>query len=221
MEDTLAVEAAVRVLEDAPSLNAGRGSHPKSDGSIEMDALIMDGRTLALGAVAAIQRVRNPVSLARAVMDTPHALLAGAGASAFADSIAFPRCEASDLFVARDRPPATSDTVGAVARDLSGDLAAATSTGGVPRQLPGRVGEGSPEDGSTGGIIWRIIAFTTIRTMTGACYTRRLAALRGPPYVRNELDGWRPLEGRPTYGTNSMVGGPERAALRTRTRRDQ
>ena len=136
-----AVEAAVRVLEDAPALNAGRGSHPKSDGSIEMDALIMDGERLALGAVAAVRRVRNPVSLARRVMETPHTLLAGEGASRFADSIGFPRCDEAELRVPGREPPPSEGTVGAVARDAAGHLAAATSTGGVPRQLPGRVGD--------------------------------------------------------------------------------
>jgi beta-aspartyl-peptidase (threonine type) len=137
-----AVEEAVRALEDAPALNAGRGSHPKSNGVVEMDALIMDGATLALGAVAAVGRVGNPVSLARRVMEeTPHTLLVGEGASAFADAIGFPRCTNAELLVA---PPSTApahDTVGAVAIDAHGNLAAATSTGGVRQQVPGRVGD--------------------------------------------------------------------------------
>jgi beta-aspartyl-peptidase (threonine type) len=150
-----AVEAAVRSLEDAPSMNAGRGSLPKSNGIVEMDAMIMDGGTLTLGAVAAVQRVRNPVSLARAVMEqTPHTLLVAEGASAFADGIGFPRCTNEDLLVPRtapshDWPPPTADTVGAVAIDAAGNLAAATSTGGVPGQMPGRVGD-SPLVGAGG-----------------------------------------------------------------------
>jgi len=136
-----AVEVAVRVLEDAPVLNAGRGSYPKSDGRIEMDAIIMEGERLALGAVAAIRRVRNPVALARRVMDqTPHTLLTGDGASAFADSIGLPRCEDDDLRVPWREVP-SEGTVGAVALDAAGNVAAATSTGGVPRQMPGRVGD--------------------------------------------------------------------------------
>ena len=144
-----AVEAAVRALEDAPELNAGRGSLPNADGAIELDAMLMDGASLAVGAVAAVQRVRNPVSLARRVMsDTPHVLLAGEGASRFADSIGFPRCTNEELRVPRSEAPAT-DTVGAVAIDDAGNVAAATSTGGIPRKMPGRVGD-SPIAGAGG-----------------------------------------------------------------------
>jgi beta-aspartyl-peptidase (threonine type) len=114
-----------------------------------MDALIMDGTTLAFGAVAAVQRVRNPISLARRVMsDTPHAMIAGEGASAFADGISFPRCSNEDLLVERTAV-AASDTVGAVAIDDAGTVAAATSTGGTPRKLAGRVGD-SPIAGAGG-----------------------------------------------------------------------
>ena len=130
-------------------LNAGRGSLRTSAGGVEMDALIMDGATLGLGAVAAVTRVRHPVSLAREVMRrTHHALLAGDGAGSFADGIGFPRCDESELIV--ERPPApASDTVGAVACDDAGNLAAATSTGGTPGKLPGSVGD-SPLAGAGG-----------------------------------------------------------------------
>ncbi len=142
-----AVEAAVRMLEDDLIFNAGRGSHPTSAGMVEVDAMIMDGRDLALGAVAAVQRVLHAVSLARAVMDrTPHTLLAGAGAGAFADSIGFPRVANEDLLPPRD-DPTVHDTVGAVALDARGNVAAATSTGGIPKKMPGRVGD-SPLVGS-------------------------------------------------------------------------
>lgn len=157
-----AVETAVRILEDCPVLDAGRGSYPNRGGEIEMDALIMDGRTLNLGAVAAVQRVRYPTSLARRVMtDTVHHFLVGAGAEAFADSIGFPRCELADLWVeemavqpavqpaAHSQPAPTSDTVGAVALDAEGNLAAATSTGGTRYKMPGRVGD-SPLVGAGG-----------------------------------------------------------------------
>lgn len=152
-----AVEAAVCILEDEPSLDAGRGSYLTSAGQIEMDALIMDGRTLDLGAVAAVQRVRHPISLARRVMsDLPHTFLVGAGAEAFADDIGFPRCTLEDLLVAHNleahlaaqrRPGDLGDTVGAVALDVHGNLAAATSTGGTRHKMPGRVGD-SPLVGS-------------------------------------------------------------------------
>lgn len=158
-----AVETAVHILEDCPALDAGRGSYPNANGDIEMDALIMDGRTLAMGAVAAIQRVRHPISLARRVMsDTPHTFLVGPGADAFADRIGFPRCGAAELIVPPESGAAPSesdgaqpaagplgDTVGAVALDMAGNLAAATSTGGTRDKMPGRVGD-SPLVGSGG-----------------------------------------------------------------------
>ena len=149
-----AVETAVHILEDCPALDAGRGSYLNANGEVEMDALIMDGRSLDLGAVAAIQRVRHPISLAREVMEqTPHAFLVGAGADAFADRIGFPRCAVEELLgetaVVAPSPGPLGDTVGAVALDAQGNLAAATSTGGTRQKLPGRVGD-SPLVGSGG-----------------------------------------------------------------------
>lgn len=136
-----AVELAVRALEDSPALNAGRGSHPRSDGSIEMDAIVMDGRTLDLGAVACVRRVLHPVSLARLVLiHSPHTLLVAHGAERFADEMGFPRCDEAELRVPEGADPAT-DTVGAAACDAVGNLAVAASTGGVRRQAPGRVGD--------------------------------------------------------------------------------
>lgn len=155
-----AVEAAVRVLEDCPALDAGRGSYPTRAGTIEMDAMVMDGADLGLGAVAAVGGVRHPVSLARLVMErSGHSLLVGPGAEAFADALGFPRCDDADLRV--DQPPVADtpdaraaagpqgDTVGAVALDQGGGLAAATSTGGTVDKLPGRVGD-SPLAGAGG-----------------------------------------------------------------------
>ncbi len=146
-----AVEAAVIILEDCPVLDAGRGSYPNAEGNVEMDALIMDGHALNMGAIAAIQRVRHPVTLARRVMlESGHNFLVGPGADAFADSIAFPRCDVSELLVneSSEQPavapkvaPSLGDTVGAVALDAHGNLAAATSTGGTPNKRPGRVGD--------------------------------------------------------------------------------
>lgn len=142
-----AVEAAVMILEDCPVLDAGRGSYPNANGEVEMDALIMDGRDLALGAVAAVQRVRHPISLARRVMlDSDHNFFVGPGADAFADSIGFPRCAPEELLTDEAlahilAPPTLGDTVGAVAMDTLGNLAAATSTGGTANKQPGRVGD--------------------------------------------------------------------------------
>jgi beta-aspartyl-peptidase (threonine type) len=157
-----AVEAAVRVLEDAPVLDAGRGSYLNRDGEIELDALIMDGATLQLGAVAAVQNVLHPISLARRVMtDSIHHVLVGAGAMRFADEIGFPRCEFEDLLTPEPELRAAigqvselataveGDTVGAVALDVMGNVASATSTGGTRGKHPGRVGD-SPLVGSGG-----------------------------------------------------------------------
>lgn len=143
-----AVEAATRILEDCPALDAGHGSYLNSAGEVEMDAIIMDGETLNMGAVAAIQRVANPISLARLVMtETEHHLLVGQGAEAFADQMSFPRCSAEQLVASAQAMAETTGTVGAVAIDQNGNLATATSTGGTKGKMPGRVGD-SPLVGS-------------------------------------------------------------------------
>lgn len=148
-----AVEVAVRVMEDSPVLDAGRGSYLNARGEIEMDAMIMDGRTLEIGAVAAVQRMRYPISLARELLSLHDTnFLVGPGAESFADSIGFPRCDHEDLAVnlaswGGETTAPTSDTVGAVALDVAGNLAAATSTGGTRGKRPGRIGD-SPLVGS-------------------------------------------------------------------------
>jgi L-asparaginase / beta-aspartyl-peptidase len=173
-----AVEAAVKVMEDDPVFDAGRGSCLTEAGTVEMDALIMRGDTLAIGAVAGLSRTRNPISCARAVMEhTDHCLLAGAGADAFAAKMGLPTAEMSELITPRMQadyeafkqygnvgkgvigaffsPPEGEDqedkhdTVGAVVLDASGLLACATSTGGITAKMLGRVGD-SPLAGSGG-----------------------------------------------------------------------
>lgn len=162
-----AVEAAVRELENAPDLDAGYGSYLNANGEIEMDALIMDGKTLDLGAVAMVKSIKNPICLARRVMaESPHSFLAGSGAEQYADSIGYPRCDVREL-VTQERlelyqqsisqekkqrsgtvkTKGMGDTVGAVALDRYGNLAAATSTGGTKLKHPGRIGD-SPLVGS-------------------------------------------------------------------------
>ncbi len=148
-----AVEAAVRLLEDDPTFNAGTGATLTAAGEVELDASIMDGESLRCGAVAAVRDVRNPIALARAVMErSEHVLLAGDGASAFAREVGIPPCENALLVTPRQRarweaarrggPAGTKHgTVGAVARDAAGHLAAATSTGGTSMKRPGRVGD--------------------------------------------------------------------------------
>ena len=143
-----AVTAAVVVLEDDPFFNAGRGSSFNSDGEIEMDASIMDGAGLRAGAVAAVRRIRNPILAARAVMEkTRHVLLAGDGAERFARKQGL-RLEPPEYFhtarrltALRKKRVSYHGTVGAVALDAEGNLAAATSTGGYTGKMPGRVGD--------------------------------------------------------------------------------
>jgi isoaspartyl peptidase/L-asparaginase-like protein (Ntn-hydrolase superfamily) len=136
-------------MEDDQEWNAGRGAALTAAGIAELDAAVADGRSRRLGAVACVTGVRHPVHAARAVMDDGrHVLLAGPGAEAFARTagLAF---EAADWFVIerRRRDLARHGTVGAVARDAEGHLAAATSTGGRTAQLPGRIGD-SPIPGA-------------------------------------------------------------------------
>ena len=151
-----AVVAAVRVLEDDPLFNAGRGAVFTSAGTHEMDAAIMDGRTLMAGAVGAVARLKNPIVLARAVMEkSPHAMLAGKGAEDFARELGLEIADEKYFFTdqrwealerLRQTRAALSDadrhgTVGAVALDGMGNLAAATSTGGNTNKRPGRIGD--------------------------------------------------------------------------------
>jgi beta-aspartyl-peptidase (threonine type) len=155
-----AVEAAVIVLEDHPGFNAGRGAVFTAEGRNELDAAIMDGATRAAGAVAGITRTRNPISLARAVMtQTPHVLLAREGADVFALETGLPQVDPG-WFRTEERWQALAamkaaaacggsvfdktlkyGTVGAVARDAAGHLAAATSTGGLTGKRWGRIGD--------------------------------------------------------------------------------
>lgn len=147
-----AVEAAVRVLEDHPAFNAGRGAALTAAATVELDAAIMDGASRAAGAVAGAAATRHPVSLARAVMEhSPHVLFAGPAADAFAVERGLEQA-APDWFATPERRAQLAagggfdagmkyGTVGAVARDGAGHLAAATSTGGVTGKRPGRVGD--------------------------------------------------------------------------------
>jgi isoaspartyl peptidase/L-asparaginase-like protein (Ntn-hydrolase superfamily) len=143
-----AVSAAVVFLEDSPLFNAGRGAVLNAEGRHQLDAGIMDGATLRAGAVAAVERIRNPVLAARAVMErTQHVLLIGRGAERLAKEAGLPlvsqkyfttpRMVAALRLRAKDH----HGTVGAVALDARGNLAAATSTGGYTGKLPGRIGD--------------------------------------------------------------------------------
>jgi beta-aspartyl-peptidase (threonine type) len=164
-----ATEAAVRAFEDNPLFNAGKGAVFNSAGVNEMDAAIMDGKTLRAGTVANIEHVKNPITLARAVMEkSPHVMMAGPGAEAFAKEHGIELVDAKYFFTqdrwdelqrdkAKEKGGASGDkkfidspgTVGAVALDRQGNLAAATSTGGKSNKLPGRVGDSPIVGGGT------------------------------------------------------------------------
>ena len=170
-----AVEAAVVVLENDPVFDAGFGSHLNLDGRVECDAIVMDGRTLRVGAVAALQHVRNPIRLARKVLENcPHMMLVAEGAERFGVEQGMAMCQPEELVAeseseawlkCRNSKHATAHhrghdqgTVGAVAIDREGRLFAATSTGGTCCKLPGRVGDsplvgcGCYADSEAGGV---------------------------------------------------------------------
>lgn len=163
-----AVEAAVRLMEDDPIFDAGTGSVLTTDGTVELDAAVMDGRSLRYGAVANLKRVRNPITLARHVLAGPATMLVGEGAEQYAVTCGVELCENQELIVERERKlweewrgeqlnalqcggTRTSevsqhlanghDTVGAIALDHEGNIVAANSTGGTPFKLPGRIGD--------------------------------------------------------------------------------
>jgi beta-aspartyl-peptidase (threonine type) len=170
-----AVEAAVMVLEDDPVFDAGFGSHLNLDGRVECDAIVMDGATLRAGSVAAVQRIRNPIRLARQILEhCPHMMLVAEGAERFAQTQGLSLCDPKDLIAesewtawhhckedehaAEHHRGHEQGTVGAVAIDSHGALFAATSTGGTCCKLPGRIGDspligcGCYADSEAGGV---------------------------------------------------------------------
>ncbi|HZR30880.1 MAG TPA: isoaspartyl peptidase/L-asparaginase [Terriglobales bacterium] len=154
-----AVEQAVVIMEDDEAFDAGRGSFLNRDGRVQLDALMMDGATLRAGGVGCVEHIRNPIRAARKVLDeSPHVYLVCEGAERFAEQHGIPRCRNEDLVIPREVErlrqvqsstsaestfSASHDTVGAVALDQRGNLAAATSTGGTLNKTPGRVGDSS------------------------------------------------------------------------------
>lgn len=170
-----AVEAAVAVMEDDETFDAGRGSYLTQDGRVQMDALLMNGENLRTGGVACVERLRNPIHAARLVLDhSPHVYFVATGAERFARQHGMALCDNMDLVTPREqerlykaqaaelaghsdttfsglpgdaargsRDSDSHDTVGAVALDLHGNVAAGTSTGGTLNKAPGRVGDSS------------------------------------------------------------------------------
>lgn len=168
-----AAEAAVRALEDDPTFNAGYGSVLNASGEVECDAAIMDGKTLAVGGVAAVRTLRHPISVAAALLPEKPVLLVGDGAEAFAQARGAELCPPGALAVERAGDPGC-DTVGCVALDLHGDIAAATSTGGLTGCHPGRVGDsplpgcGLYADNAVGGVSLSGEGESLIRTTLAA-----------------------------------------------------
>ncbi len=162
-----AVEETVVVMEDDETFDAGRGSFLNRDGKVQLDALIMDGATLRSGGVGCVERVRNPVRTARKILsESPHVYFVGEGAEQFAAEHGVELCRNEDLVIPREverlreyqkqqaagdakdgndlfAPEISHDTVGAVALDRAGNIAAATSTGGTLNKAPGRLGDSS------------------------------------------------------------------------------
>jgi L-asparaginase / beta-aspartyl-peptidase len=158
-----AVEEAVVIMEDDETFDAGRGSFLNRDGKVQLDALIMDGATLRAGGVGCVERLRNPVRAARKILsDSPHVYFVAEGAERFAAEHGVPLCRNEDLIIPREverlrefqaratdakddlfAPAISHDTVGAVALDSDGNIAAATSTGGTLNKAPGRLGDSS------------------------------------------------------------------------------
>ena len=158
-----AVEAAVVVMEDDEAFDAGRGSFLNREGKVQLDALIMDGNTLRAGGVGCVEHIGNPIRAARKVLsESPHVYFVAEGAERFAKEHGIPLCKNEDLIIPREierlrnfqdlatsegqelfAPEISHDTVGAVALDGSGNIAAATSTGGTLNKAPGRLGDSS------------------------------------------------------------------------------
>src|SRR6266849_3147102 len=163
-----AVQEAIVSLEEDETFDAGRGSFLTRDGRVQLDALMMDGATLRAGGVGCVERIRNPIRAARLVLDkSPHVYFVAEGAERFAQERGMELCRNEDLVIDREvkrlkeaqakeaaghpdltfagpvDPPSGHDTVGAVALDVNGDIAAGTSTGGTVNKAPGRVGDSS------------------------------------------------------------------------------
>ena len=216
-----AVEAAVRVLEDEPHFNAGRGSVFTYEGKIELDAAVMDGRDRSAGAVTGVTTARHPVSLARAVLEkSEHVLLSGDGATEFARQAGIEQVDC-DYFETPERRRQLEEfkagrlsalgveykygTVGAVALDSSGNLAAATSTGGMTAKRWGRIGD-SPLVGAGTYADNRSAAVSS--TGSGEFFIRAVAAHQLAERIR--LIG-APLQRRSTtrWPTLPSLAGPE------------
>ena len=158
-----ALEEAVVIMEDDETFDAGRGSFLNQDGKVQLDALIMDGATLRAGGVGCVEHIANPIRAACKILsESPHVYFVARGAERFAAEHGIPLCKNEDLIIPREiarlqeyqaqvqerpsdlfAPTISHDTVGAVALDQNGNIAAATSTGGTLNKAPGRLGDSS------------------------------------------------------------------------------
>jgi len=216
-----AVEEAVVVMEDDDTFDAGLGSFLTADGKVQMDALIMDGGTMRAGGVGCVERIHNPIRAARLILsESPHVYFVGEGAEQFAAQLGIQLIDNRELVIDRERRRlaeakakaaagerdltfAGHDTVGAVALDGHGHLAAATSTGGTINKTPGRVGDssligcGCYADDQSGAVsctgwgepIMKLVLgkWATDRIATGS--VPELAAREAIGYLNSKLDG--------------------------------
>lgn len=218
-----AVEEAVVIMEDDETFDAGRGSFLTADGKVQMDALIMDGATLRAGGVGCVERIRNPIRAARLILsESPHVYFVGEGAEQFAAGLGIELIDNCELVIDRERKRLAAakaraasghrdltfagsghDTVGAIALDKNGHLAAATSTGGTLNKTPGRVGDssligcGCYADDQSGAVsctgwgepIMKLVLgkWATDRVATGA--VPELATREAIGYLSSRLDG--------------------------------
>ena len=216
-----AVEEAVVVMEDDDTFDAALGSFLTADGKVQMDALIMDGATMRAGGVGCVERIRNPIRAARLILsESPHVYFVGEGAEQFAAGLGIELIDNQELVIDRERKRlaeakakaaagerdltfAGHDTVGAVALDSNGYLAAATSTGGTINKTPGRVGDssligcGCYADDQSGAVsctgwgepIMKLVLgkWATDRIASGS--TPELAAREAIGYLNSRLDG--------------------------------
>jgi len=196
-----ALEQGVNVVEDDPAVHTvGYNGLPNSEGVTQLDAAIMDGRTHKAGAVAALERVKNAISVARKVMEkTPHVMLVGAGALAFATKNGFKEQDLLSPEVRAEweksrKPPADRhDTVACIGLDAKGNLACAVSTSGLSNKLPGRVGDspiigaGSYVDNDVGGAAATGIGELAIRNAASFAIVERMRAGIDPTRACNEI----------------------------------
>jgi beta-aspartyl-peptidase (threonine type) len=232
-----AVEEAVVIMEDDETFDAARGSFLTSDGRVQMDALIMDGATMRAGGVGCVERIRNPIRAARLILsESPHVYFVGPGAEQFVAGLGMQLIDNAELVIDRERKRLAEaqakaaagqrdltfagqehDTVGAIALDNFGHLAAATSTGGTLNKTPGRVGDssligcGCYADDQTGAVsctgwgepIMKLVLgkWATDRVATGSL--PELAAREAIGYLNSRLNGHGGmilLDGRGRYG---------------------